>query len=78
MSVLIEEITERVLALPISDRAILADRLFESLEDHRDNSSVREAWMTEVRRRVADIKSGKANLIDGDIGLAQVRALIQK
>ena len=78
MSVLIEEITERVLALPISDRAILADRLFESLEDHRDNSSVREAWLTEVRRRVADIKSGKANLIDGDIGLAQVRALIQK
>lgn len=78
MSVLIEDITETALALPISERAILADRLVDSLEPREIKDTVREAWMTEIRRRVAEIKSGNATLIDGDKGFAQVRASIRK
>ncbi len=78
MDVLIEEITETVLSLPISERAILADRLIESLEPREVQDTVREAWITEIRRRVAEVKSGRAKLIDGDVGLARVRALIRK
>ena len=78
MGVLIEEITETVLSLPISERAILADRLIESLEPREVQDTVREAWITEIRRRVAEVKSGRAKLIDGDVGLARVRALIRK
>ena len=78
MSVLIEVITETALSLPMADRAVLADRLVESLDEREDAEAVREAWITEIRRRVAEVKSGKAVLIDGDVGLAQVRASIRK
>lgn len=75
MSVTIENITETALSLPVADRAILADRLVESLHE---SDAVRDAWITEIRRRVADVKAGKAVLIDGPEGLARVRALIRK
>ncbi|MBK6750421.1 MAG: addiction module protein [Pyrinomonadaceae bacterium] len=78
MGVLIEDITETALSLPIADRAVLADRLMESLDEREDAVAVREAWITEIRRRVAEVKSGKAVLIDGEVGLAQVRASIRK
>ncbi len=78
MGVLIEDITETALSLPMADRAVLADRLVESLDEREDAEAVREAWITEIRRRVAEVKSGKAVLIDGEVGLAQVRASIRK
>ena len=78
MGVLIEDITETALSLPIADRAVLADRLIESLDEREDSVAAREAWITEIRRRVAEVKSGKAVLIDGEVGLAQVRASIRK
>ena len=78
MGVLIEDITETALSLPIGERAVLADRLIESLDEREDSVAAREAWITEIRRRVAEVKSGKAVLIDGEVGLAQVRASIRK
>lgn len=78
MGVLIEDITETALSLPMADRAVLADRLVESLDEREEADTVREAWITEIRRRVAEVKTGKAILIDGEVGLAQVRALIRK
>lgn len=78
MGVSIENVTETALSLPMADRAILAERLVESLDDREDSNAVRDAWITEIRRRVADVKSGKAILIDGPEGLARVRASIRK
>lgn len=78
MSVSIENITETALSLPMADRAALADRLVESLNEPGRSDAVREAWIAEIRRRVADVKSGKAVLIDGPEGLARVRAKIRK
>ena len=78
MGVLIEDITETALSLPMADRAVLADRLVESLDEREDAEAVRETWITEIRRRVAEVKSGKAVLIDGEVCLAQVRTSIRK
>lgn len=78
MGVSIENITETALSLPIADRAILADRLVESLDAREDGDAVRDAWIVEIRRRVEEVKSGKAILIDGPEGLARVRASIRK
>ena len=78
MSVLIEDITEAALSLPSGDRAVLADRLLDSLESPNDQSPISDAWMTEIRRRVEEVKSGKAKLIDGDVGFARVRESLRR
>lgn len=78
MSVLIEEVTEAALSLPSGDRAILADRLLDSLEPRNNPAPISDAWMVEIRRRVKEVKSGKAKLIDGAEGLARVRESLKK
>ncbi len=78
MSVLIEDITEVALSLPIGDRAVLADRLFDSLSPIDEKEDIRDAWVDVARRRLEDVKSGKSKTIDGPTGLAQVRRAIRK
>ncbi|HLA94187.1 MAG TPA: addiction module protein [Pyrinomonadaceae bacterium] len=71
------EITETVLALPIDERAILADRLFESLDNVPDHA-IQDAWTRLAVRRIEDIKTGKAVVVDGNEGLDRVRKALQK
>lgn len=78
MSVLIEEITQAALSLPVDQRAVLADRLVDSLNTANDGKSNREAWVTEVRRRVHEIVSGEVELIDGPAGLARIRQTLRR
>jgi putative addiction module component (TIGR02574 family) len=78
MGVLIEEITEAALSLPFVDRALLADRLLDSLESRADQNSISDSWMSEIRRRVEEVRSGKAELVDGSEGLARVRESLRK
>ena len=54
----ISDLLKRALALPIDERAVLANTLFDSLE--APDETVQEAWDKEVARRIADLKSGKA------------------
>jgi putative addiction module component (TIGR02574 family) len=49
---------KQALALPVEERAALANTLLDSLET--TNQSVQEAWDEEVARRIADLKAGKA------------------
>jgi putative addiction module component (TIGR02574 family) len=49
---------KRALALPIDERAALANTLLDSLETA--DQSVQEAWDEEVRRRIEDLKAGRA------------------
>ncbi len=78
MSVVLEDITEAALSLPSSDRATLADRLLDSLEPGNDQNYISDAWIAEIRRRVKEVRSGKAKLIDGSEGLARVRESLRK
>ena len=52
------DLLKRALALPVDERAALANTLLDSLE--ASNQSVEEAWDDEVARRIDDLKAGRA------------------
>jgi putative addiction module component (TIGR02574 family) len=58
MSPEVSNLLKLALALPVDERAALANTLLDSLES--TNESVQEAWDEEVARRIADLKAGKA------------------
>jgi putative addiction module component (TIGR02574 family) len=68
----IEQIAEEPLALPSEARALLADRLVESLDPEEDGY-IHQLWVAEARRRRDDVRSGMVKTIPGDEALAQVR-----
>ncbi|MFZ0317752.1 MAG: addiction module protein [Candidatus Sulfotelmatobacter sp.] len=58
MSPEVSELLKRALALPVEERAALANTLLDSLEDAEE--SVQAAWDEEVARRMQDLRAGKA------------------
>jgi putative addiction module component (TIGR02574 family) len=58
MSPEVSDLLKRALALPVDERAALANTLLDSLE--LTNQSVEEAWDEEVARRMKDLNAGKA------------------
>lgn len=58
MSPELSDLLKRALALPVDERAALANTLLDSLEI--PNKSVEEAWDKEVARRMEDLKAGRA------------------
>ncbi len=58
MSPEVSDLLKRALALPVDERAALANTLLDSLET--SNESVQQAWDHEVARRIEDLKTGKA------------------
>ncbi|KAF1691543.1 addiction module protein [Pseudoxanthomonas koreensis] len=73
MDISIEQIAEAALSLPSDARALLADRLVESLDPLAD-PDVRSAWAAEAQRRLADLRSGKIKAIPAHEVLAHVRS----
>ncbi|MEG3988832.1 addiction module protein [Microcoleus sp. F8-D3] len=71
----IEQLTEELLSLPRESRALLAEKLAESLELDID-PIIQAAWTTEAHRRRNEIRSGAVQAIPGDEALAQVRLLL--
>lgn len=72
MSLTAEQIVEAALLLSNEDRALLADRLVESL-DPEAGSPIHTLWAAEARRRRDEVRSGKVKTIPGDEALARVR-----
>lgn len=72
MSMSIEQLAEEALALPIEARALLADRLAESL-DPADDEQFRKLWAAEALRRRDEVREGRVQTIPGDEALARVR-----
>ncbi len=58
MSPEVSDLLKRALALPVDERAALANTLLDSLETQ--SQSVEEAWDEEVARRMEALKAGKA------------------
>jgi putative addiction module component (TIGR02574 family) len=54
------DLLKRALALPIDERAALANTLLDTLESANESVSIKEAWDAEVARRIEDLKAGKA------------------
>ncbi len=52
------DLLKRALALPVDQRAALANSLLDSLEG--TDESAQNAWDDEVARRIEDLRTGKA------------------
>jgi putative addiction module component (TIGR02574 family) len=68
----LERLRSELLALSEADRAELAHDLIASLDEPRENG-VEEAWGLEILRRIREIDSGQATLVDR----AELRRRIQ-
>ena len=72
----IEQLTAELLSLPSASRALLADKLVESLEFDTD-PTIQAIWVAEAKRRRDEIQDGSVQPISGEEALAQVRRLIE-
>jgi putative addiction module component (TIGR02574 family) len=72
MPMTIEELAEEALALPSEQRALLADRLVESL-DAAEANRLDRLWASEAKRRRDEVRQGGVQTIPGDEALARVR-----
>ena len=73
----VEQIATEALSLPSEARALLADRLVESL-DPAEDGTVRELWVNEALRRRDDVRSGRIKTIPSDEALARVRRAVAR
>ncbi|MFO7569869.1 MAG: addiction module protein [Smithellaceae bacterium] len=65
----IDEIATQAMALPGEARALLAEKIVESL--HQE--SIQEIWLTEAKKRREEVRSGRAKSIPGDEAMQSVR-----
>ena len=77
MNMTVEQVAEEALALPSEARALLADRLVESL-DPAEDGYIRQLWVAEARRRRDDVRSGRVKTIPSDEAVAQVKRAVAK
>lgn len=75
MSKALEQVMVAALELEPEDRASLIETLLDSLRAETDE--IEAAWDEEIRRRVAALESGEAELIDAEIVAAEVRRLLE-
>jgi len=73
MPLRVEEITDEALALPSEARALLADRLVESL-DPAEDGVIHRLWATEGQRRLEELRSGKVKSIPGEVAIERLYA----
>ena len=71
MDISVEELATKAMALSGEARALLAEKLVESL----DQESIREIWLTEVKKRRDEVRSGQVKAIPGTEAMQSVRKL---
>jgi len=72
MSSTVEQVAEEALSLSGADRALLVDRLVESL-DPADNNELKAAWAKETLRRRDEVRSGAVKTISAEEVFRRVR-----
>lgn len=72
MATSVEELTIQVMALPGEARALLAERLVESL----DQELVRETWLTEAKKRRDEVRNRKVKPIPGVEVIDEIRKIV--
>ncbi|MEQ1835382.1 MAG: addiction module protein [Candidatus Nitrotoga sp.] len=77
MSLTVEQIAEEALSLPSEARALLADRLVESL-DPLEDGYIRQLWVAEARARRDNVRTGLVKTIPGLEALDHVRKSVSR
>jgi hypothetical protein len=73
----LDQLISEANALPDADKAILIDKLVESMMGQTDPDVLNEG-VRKAQERLAEIDSGVVQAIPGDIALAKVRQLLGK
>ena len=73
----IEQLTEEILSLPSRSRAILVEKLVESLKFDID-PTIQATWLVEAKKRRDEVQSGFVQTVTGDEALAQIRLLLER
>lgn len=74
MSVTLHDVEAQALQLSPEDRAELIEVLIASVDPPMP---LQPEWEAEIARRVAELDAGRAELIDGEQVMAELRARIQ-
>ena len=72
MATSVDELVTKAMALSGEARALLAERLVESL----DQESISEIWLNEAKKRRDEVRSGRVKPIPGVEVMEEVRKLI--
>ncbi len=73
----LDQLISEATALPDTAKAILIDKIVESMNSHIDPDILMEG-VKKAQERMAEIDRGAVQTIPGDIALAQVRQLSKK
>ncbi len=73
----IKDITAKALALPIDERVILAQCLWNSIEDFV-NPDVEGEWLTLAEKRWLEIEAGEVQCIPMEEAMIKARASLKK
>jgi putative addiction module component (TIGR02574 family) len=76
----VEQLEAEMLDLPGEARERLVRCLILSLEDQPldDPADVEAAWEEEIRRRIAEVDAGTAEVIPADVVIADIRRRLQR
>ena len=72
MSLTFDQLADEAMRLPTASRALLAERMVESL-DAGERDEIQRAWTAEAIRRRDEVRSGQVQPIPGDEVIAEVR-----
>ena len=72
----IEDVFKNALALSLDERARLAERLLQSLDDVSEEEAER-LWLDEAEHRIRDYRAGKTEAIPGEQVLEEARDFIR-
>ena len=75
MPLTLDQITEEAIKLPPESRALLADKLVQSLESEEPDA-ILQLWSAEAIRRRDEIRSGQVKPIPGDQVIEEARRLV--
>lgn len=75
MSLSIDNLTQAALLLPIEERAALAARIVESIDN--DKPEISAAWLDVAERRRKEVLAGTAKTMDAAEVSARMRRRIQ-
>ena len=77
MSTAVIDLTNQAMALPADERALLALRLWQSVEDFID-PEIEQAWFEEVEKRWQEIKNGVVECLSAEEVMQKARASLKR
>ena len=82
MNPTVDRLFSEAMAMPSELRALLASQLLETLDDHTENANngikddVSRLNLTEVKKRLKEIKSGRVEAISSHVAAERIRRVL--